>query len=468
MDTHKRSSLRRPATTTNFLPDDVLLDVFDLFRIEEATTSRRIPWKWQRLAHVCRTWRDIILASSSRLNLELLCTHGTPVRKILRHLPPLPIVIHFPSSLKGSASIEDNVNILGALEHPDRIRNIKLSLSRLSLGYMVAMMRRPFLTLTHLWLNSNDGETLVIPDSFLGGRAPRLQEIYLDDISFPAAPTLLSSACNLVDIRFENIPDTGYISPEAMAASLAPLSRLKHLTIRFSFEDSWPGQRSHPPITRAVLPALTTFFFDGVVEYLEDFVAHIDAPQLNCLSIEYLNSTLHFDSPILQLCGLIDRSENFKLSQFRRADLELRTLTFVIELDGGRSSLKLSIPFAGGLTGLLSQIFGTLSNVDSLFVSSVYLDEVDDEIEWSDILPLFTAVKELRARDYVSQRIAFELGRLVEEQETAEVLPALELLYLEDQGSFVDEFVAARRNAGRPVTLVNEEGDVSEGSDIGN
>ncbi|KAH9968533.1 hypothetical protein BGW80DRAFT_1338084, partial [Lactifluus volemus] len=37
------------------------------------------PWKWQRLAHVCRRWRHIIFDSPRSLNLQLFCTYGTPV-----------------------------------------------------------------------------------------------------------------------------------------------------------------------------------------------------------------------------------------------------------------------------------------------------------------------------------------------------------------------------------------------------
>ncbi|KAH9166917.1 hypothetical protein EDB89DRAFT_179680 [Lactarius sanguifluus] len=457
-------SLRRPATTTNFLPDDVLLEVFDLFRIEEATTSRRLPWKWQRLAHVCRTWRDIILASSSRLNLELLCTHGTPVRNNLRHFPPFPIVIHFPGTFLVSRN-EDNVNILAALEHPDRIRNIKLSLPCLLVGNVVTVMQRPFPALTHLWLHSrDDGHTLVIPDSFLGGCAPRLQEIYLDGISFPAAPTLLSSACNLVDIHFYNIPNTGYISPEAMAASLTALSRLKHLTFRLQWQ-FWPDpdQISQPPITRTVLPALTTFFFNGFFEYLEEFVAQIETPQLHRVGIEYLDGVLDFDFRIPQLCMFIDRSEKLKQSQSRHVDLEFQPGTFVI--DWGRSSLKLSIQF-NGITGFLSQICGTPSNVDSLFIiSRDYEDsgiEPDDDIEWLEVLRPFTVVKTLRVRNQASRCVALELGKFVGE-ETAGVLPALELLCLEKQpATSVEGFVAARRNVGRPVTFANKRSEFQE------
>ncbi len=53
---------------------------------------------------------------------------------------------------------------------------------------VLAAMRVPFPELTHLQLIS-DGETVpVIPDSFLGGSAPRLQAFQLIRVPFPGLP----------------------------------------------------------------------------------------------------------------------------------------------------------------------------------------------------------------------------------------------------------------------------------------
>jgi hypothetical protein len=114
---------------TNFLPDTVLLEIFDLYRMDEFTsTPPGLPWKWHRLAHVCRTWRDIIFASSCRLKLELLCTYRTPVRKNLGHLPALPTVIHTLNHAYITYS-ELHDNIIAALEHPNRVHDINLIVS---------------------------------------------------------------------------------------------------------------------------------------------------------------------------------------------------------------------------------------------------------------------------------------------------------------------------------------------------
>ena len=104
----------------------------------------------------------------------------------------------------------------------------------------------------------------VLPDGFLGGSAPCLQEFELVGIPFPALPTLLLSACGLVALKLRDIPPTGYISPEAMVARLAAFPKLKFLHIGFQPVASRPDQELLPPQTRAVLPALHYLFFDGV------------------------------------------------------------------------------------------------------------------------------------------------------------------------------------------------------------
>ena len=61
------------------------------------------------------------------------------------------------------------------------------------------------------------------------------------------------------------------------------LSSLETLHIRFRFPQSRPDleTRYPPPLKRSVIPALISLHFKGVIEYLEDLVTHIDAPQLD-------------------------------------------------------------------------------------------------------------------------------------------------------------------------------------------
>jgi len=61
-------------------------------------------------------------------------------------------------------------------------------------------MQKPFLELTDLRLAiyGDDGLVPILPDSFLGGTAPRLLSLDLFNVPFPALPKLLLSATHLV------------------------------------------------------------------------------------------------------------------------------------------------------------------------------------------------------------------------------------------------------------------------------
>ena len=117
------------------------------------------------------------------------------------------------------------------------------------------------------FLTRENSRTPVIPSGFLGGSAPCLQLLRLDGVAFPSLPILLPSTSDLVDHYLGNIPQGGYISPEAMAACLAGLAKLQSLFIEFRPFTSFPGQSSTPPVTRALFPALMSFDFQGASEY---------------------------------------------------------------------------------------------------------------------------------------------------------------------------------------------------------
>ncbi|KAI0258968.1 hypothetical protein BC834DRAFT_908758 [Gloeopeniophorella convolvens] len=84
--------------TIHTLPDDALLQIFGVCRPEVETFTGRafyLPsWPWHMLAHVCRRWRQVILAAPRRLGVQNHITHGSPVADILDHLPQLPLVTY--------------------------------------------------------------------------------------------------------------------------------------------------------------------------------------------------------------------------------------------------------------------------------------------------------------------------------------------------------------------------------------
>ena len=231
----------RHATTIRVLPDDVLLDIFDFCRMDKdytipcfmdrQSTCDAWKWKWHLLAHVCRRWRQIVFASPRRLNLRIPCTARTPVTKNLGIWPAFPIDVEDENHL--NCSDEVNLNVVSALRYIDRVCHVRLSFPDSRVRWIATAMQKPFPMLTQLYLTSNYWPELVLPAGFLGGSAPCLQAIHLSNISYPALPTLLLSTRDLVKLSLDFIPQSGYISFEAIAASLAALPRLERFALEF-------------------------------------------------------------------------------------------------------------------------------------------------------------------------------------------------------------------------------------------
>lgn len=408
-----------------------------------------------------------MFASPGRLDLTLVCTYGTPVRENLRYWPPFPIVVDYFTSWGRripTQSYEDD--IIAALEHPDRVRSIKLAVTSPLLGVVASVMREPFPTLTDLCLSSNERNAPVLPDAFLGRSAPQLHQIYLEGVSFPGLPNLLLSAINLVYLRLEAIPQNGFISAEAMVTGLAALIRLDSLWIWFKPQTARFEQRHPPPLTRAVLPSLVTLNFRGFSEYLERLLARIDAPRLHWVKIRYFNQ---LDLQVPQLLQFIERAENFEIARLRHARIRFNVSNVCIKLECEQGEHRISrftlrVACSGldwqvsHLARILGQSRALVSNVGHLSI-----DEDDlqpgwqhdmDDADWLEVLRPFTAVKMLHGTEQLAGHIALALNDVNGEM-IADVLPALDSLWLDDQQvRSVEQFLAVRRVSGHPVTFM--------------
>jgi hypothetical protein len=182
---------------------------------------------WQTLVHVCRQWRSIVFASPRCLNLQLVLTPGRPEKDALDVWPALPLVI------QGLVSTSNVDNIISGLERSNTVSKIDLSFPSSQLDDVSAAMQVPFPELTDLLLWSNEtASEPVLPNSFLGGSAPRLRYLQLRGIPFPGLPKLLLSAAHLVHLYLYDIPYSGYIPPEAMVAGLSVLNSLEDLRLK--------------------------------------------------------------------------------------------------------------------------------------------------------------------------------------------------------------------------------------------
>jgi hypothetical protein len=258
--------------TISALPDDVLLAIFK-FYVDQIYGQDTLAW--HTLAHVCRTWRYVVFASPRWLRLELRCTNRSPVKKMLDIWPALPIVIDACIINSRRSGV---TNIVAALKRQDLVCRINIWGVPNSLLKSAGMKRR-FPELTDLTLRSNNENVPAIPNSFLGGSAPRLRSLEFRGIPFifPALGKLLLSTTDLLTLHLLDIPKSGYFSPEQIVTSLSALTRLQELFIDFRSPRSHADrERRHLPLgKRLVLPSLTEFYFKGDSEYLEGIVGRM-------------------------------------------------------------------------------------------------------------------------------------------------------------------------------------------------
>ena len=449
----------RPGDSIDMLPDDVLLEIFDFF-VEAGAFTKVDVEEWQTLVHVCRRWRSLVFGSPLRLDLRLFCSKKTPARHTLDVWPALPLIV----ICDGRAESVDN--IIAVLEHSDRVCQILTSLKRSDdLEKLSGAMQVPFPELTFLGLDGNQMVS-ALPDAFLGGSAPRLENLWLEGIPFPGLPKLLLSATHIVSLQLRRIPHSGYFSPEAIVTALSTLTRLETLWLLFESPQSRPDpEHQHPPPpTRSVLPNLGYFEFKGDSEYLEVVVAHIDAPRLEHLQTTLFNDIV-FDTP--QFTQFISRTPIMKA-------LEKACVTF-----GGNAAVV-------GLSSLTSGKYAKLeviipcreldwqvSSMEQVCTSCLpLLPALDLHIDgnqqhwqasvenalWLRLLHPFTSVKNLYLSEEVARYIVPALQELVGDRAT-EVLPALQNIFLEEgqrsgpvqEG--IQQVVAVRQATDHPIAV---------------
>jgi hypothetical protein len=477
-----------PHVTIHSLPDNVLLDTFELCLLETLDSDpldRARSWiiksrtwgpagpdrasrAWSKLVHVCQRWRYIVFASPLRLDLHLLCTNWTPSRKVLDIWPPLPIEIR---SSFVSPRFEDN--IFAALEHPNRVRSISLSNIMIPSERLVAAMHEPFPAMVSLSLRifRLDGTVPALPSTFLGGSAPRLRSLRLTRIPFPTLPRLLLSSNDLVDLHLLKIPHNGYISPEAMATCVSALPRLTKLSIEFTSPASRPDPttRRTPPLTCTVLPALTNFYFHGVSEYLEDLTAQIDAPLLHVMEITFFNQLVFDIQQLPRFIGhapalIPDDTAHIVIYTDRvsmRFSSMSRSYFLRFEISCRRVDWQVS-----SVAQICNQLFESfISSIERLFIQKTSgmfpstLEDAMDETQWLELFHPFIAVRTLYIlSQMVGPYVVSALRGL-----STEVLPALDKLCLveyqpsgpaaDSEQQDIEPSIIARQGSAHPVAV---------------
>ena len=463
------------------LPDDVLLEIFDLclYEEEDEDTDPLYAWAseedrrcsydaWFALSHVCQRWRYVVFASPRRLNLRLHCSKRR-VREMLGVWPALPVVIWNVAS-----PTWDEDNFIATLEHRDRVCEIKLGrLTRIQLEILMPLMQESFPALKSLYIRSYShahDQRPVLPDSFLGGSAPQLRFLCLESIPFPAFQNLLLSASNLVYLYLSD-PPFAYISSE-MVATLSSLIKLEVMRLCFGNLDSDSDLKEPalPPLTRSVLPALKGLDLQGRSKYLDDFVARIDVPSINYLKI-VPNDRHPFLFNFIQLPLFIGRAEKFRTLAYagiRLSDYGIGVTLSPQRLTPGSCSATLQLTFltdVGPILALAEACHTSLLpfskyNIKNFDISAMHSDQDPqsgfhtDDLLWLEVLRQIPSAKKLSLRTMdVVPPVAFTLKNVIEKGITG-VLPVIQDLSVLRPPSAgpvleaIEQFVTARGLSG--------------------
>jgi len=453
----------------DMLPEELLLEIFDFY-------MRGVDYKeeWETLVHVCRRWRSVVFSAPLRLDLRLVCTGGTLVKKMLGIWPALPILIWMYWL---DDEIEDEV--LAALEHKDRICEIYVQgASDHGLKLLAEATQDLFPALTDLRIESFHGVS-VVPDSLLRGSAPHLRCLHLMGVEFPALPKLILSTTGLVELSLCDFTDYQNDAPWMMVDCLPSLTGLEKLQLDYRYFPHSPDQASGrpPPLTCIVLPVLTAISFKGRSECLDHFFSRIDAPLLKHVDIMFLYPAVAFEfSKISQFIGRKESFEAFDQAHMWWNDLSVNLTLSSRKGATGGMWLKLSMRCINRVWRLqsLTQVHHPFANplvTNGHFDGSTpsdgqipYWATQTGNAQWLEFVRLFAAVESL----YLSEIVAWLVAPLLRELSSGEsvatardVLPALHTIFIERLDNpecarvreAIGKFATKRELSDRPVAV---------------
>ena len=407
--------------TIEKLSDDVLLNIFRYY-------LGAYPRFWPRLVHICRKWRHIVFASQRALRLRLYCTHGTPALKILDCWPTLPIAVQYGGPPVPSLSTtDDEENIMAALKQYDRVSSIGLIITN-SLLEKLSAIERPFSDLEELVLLSRGSMPLTLTSAFRWGL--RLRTLHLTRTAIPALLELLSLSKSLVDLHLHEILDLIYFSPDAFVDALSAMTQLRSLSLSLHFL-SFAISRIHPLLPpksaeRVVLPALTCLKYQGTSEYLDSFVARIDAPRLADIDIKFFGRSTMVTKQLFRFINHVEMQKSHRRANIISSEHAI-SISFSQPEVPSRLGLQISCQQLTLQLSYMAQVCNGLSafllGVEHLYVGVRHTtsgkDRSDDE-DWLELFRAFCGTKWLDIASEHSTNIVLAL-----QYSRESVLPAL-------------------------------------------
>jgi F-box-like len=415
------------------LPDEVLEQIFRfdgfgpiaLNPYPIPSLTRAELWDWQRLVHVCRRWRYVIFNIPRSLELRLYCTYGTPVKKNLDCWPVLPIVLQYLTNPSPPPVDEDDV--VAALQHPDRICKMQLTVTTSLSEKLTTVAQKRFPVLEYLELIGEPDKVPILPNEFLVGPFPSLRILRVVRVGFPALQRFLPFAKDLVSLRLQDLP---YLTPAAVRNFLPGMTCLEelylyfHLPISRPISESGGNNRINAPPCRAVLPALKIVQFCGTSEDLECLLSSTEAPVLQYVEITFFNQATIFDTS--QFVWFLSRTKTQWLHDSARLHCSKSDISITLSQETwDQMTLRVQCMSLDWQLSCMAEICA------NLFVSDVRHFDIDaslpfpsehDDMDSLPLLELFRPFSRV-TKLFVSDTVELYVKHALKQEVAMEVLP---------------------------------------------
>jgi F-box-like len=386
--------------TIKDLPDEVLLEIFDLYRhtLGDQLSSER-AWNnkngWFKLAHVCHNWRSVVLASPSRLRLRLYFASSTPTRAVaLERFSHLPIIVDYSNVIwKGSAQ----KRFISALRYPDRVCRIATS-GLWPYDGVIEALDMSFPALESLELEHTTSIELVLRSPSFISSIQSLRHLRLNGMFLASVFPLLSITRSLVDLTLD-VEKVFLTKGGSLLTHLQHIPHLRNLKVSSQFYCS----ETLPPTTSILLPELNRFCFVGERPQAEWFVAGLDTPSLReiRISITDYSRRSHIGTGIPHLIKFIRAvGVVFVTAQLKIDGGSLTTDLFSCphSIDGPphrRFTIQTTFLFDPGIT--LSAMLTTLEDIFLFFPDNIInYRSLEKPATWRKFFEEFCSVKVLR------------------------------------------------------------------------
>jgi hypothetical protein len=417
-----------------------------------------------------------VFTSPARLHLRLLFTENRPASEraiAIKNLPPLPRIVDIGSGYGETGTTR--YRVIAALQHPDRVCRIAISLAMTDSKYMeklLAAMDQPFSSLESLELNCRGIRESDFQAPFLSAQTPHLRRLKFAGFTSTLLSGILSRATSVVDLTL-SVDDVFFDPLEThLLSHLQDMPFLRRLEVEMWDYDG-PELEGHGEKQDVLLPKLTYFCFKGSISQLEELTADLAAPSLMEFRIASSPLPPRFSfavSPATHLSRFIytiaKRFFSAQLSAPRgKMDLSIRTDSYS---DHDPPFRIIASEFAS-IQSIGYALYTPLATVQDVFVASPFQPRPVMYSPWRIFFSLFHNAKILRLARGIESEVEAIL-RPGDETSASQLLPALEEIELNatmppDTPSRIDEdklapvldlfktFVDAREQEGHPVRV---------------